>query len=151
MLVAKEILRGQPVLVYENEDFAVEAMHVPHGIVPAVAFKVTVGEETLVFASDQNGGNAAFADYAEGASILVMHLVVPETVTGVASRLHARPSTIGEVAARAAPRRLVLSHFMARSLHELDKNVALVRRAYEGDVIVAEDLVCIATRGTGGG
>lgn len=146
MLVAKEVAADMPVIVYQNDDFTVEAMRVPHGIVPAVAFKVIIGGETLVFASDQNGSNAAFPEFAQNASILVMHLVVPESATGVASRLHARPSIVGAVAGRANPKQLVLSHFMARSLRELGKNVALVSRAYDGDVILAEDLACVAAK-----
>lgn len=146
MLVAKAIEAGEPVLVYRGDAVAVEAMQVPHGIVPAAAFKVVAGDETLVFASDQNGGDPAFTEFAEDATILVMHLVIPETATGVASRLHALPSKVGEVAGRADPQQLVLSHFMARSLGELDKNVALVRRAYDGRVILAEDLACIPAR-----
>jgi ribonuclease BN (tRNA processing enzyme) len=147
MLVAKEIAAGEPVLVYGSEALTVEAMRVPHGIVPAVAFKVVVGGETLVFGSDQNGSDPAFAEFAEDATILVMHLVIPEAATGAASRLHALPSVVGEVAGSANPKQLVLGHFMARSLRELDKNVMLVRRAYDGDVILAEDLACIDTRG----
>ncbi len=142
MVVAREVSGEVPVTVYKNKDFKVEAMHVPHGIVPAVAFKVIVGDETLVFASDQNGGNLGFAEFAQGASILVMHLVVPENVSGVGRRLHAPPSIVGEVAARSGAERLVLGHFMARSLRELDENVALVRRAYDGTVELAEDLAC---------
>lgn len=143
MLVAKEISAEAPVTLYRKDGIAVEAMHVPHGIVPAVAFKVTANDKTLVFAGDQNGSNAAFADFAKDASLLVMHLVIPENASGVASRLHARPSVVGEVAARSGARQLVLGHFMARSLREIDRNVALVRKAYDGPVTLAEDLACV--------
>lgn len=148
MLVSKEVSGEAATTVYRKDDIEVAAMHVPHAIVPAVAFKVTVRDEALVFASDQNGSKAAFIDFAKDASILVMHLVIPESATGTASRLHARPSIVGEVAARSGAKQLVLSHFMARSLRERDKNVGLVRRAYDGDVILAEDLVCIAAGGS---
>lgn len=143
MLVAKEIAGGQPVTVFKNADIVIEAMHVPHGIVPAVAFKVSGGGETFVFASDQNGSDITFADFAKDASVLVMHLVVPENVSGVARRLHAPPGVVGGLAARAGAKKLVLSHFMARSLKELDKNVELVRSGYKGDVVLAEDLACV--------
>jgi ribonuclease BN (tRNA processing enzyme) len=143
MLVAKEITQETAALVYKNDDFSVEALTVPHGIVPAVAFKVTVNDETLVFASDQNGSKAEFAEFAKDASILVMHLVVPETAEGVASRLHARPSVVGAIGDKAKAGKLVLSHFMARSLKDIDKNVALVRKSYGGEVILAEDLACV--------
>ena len=143
MLLPKEVAGERPTLVYTSDDIVVEAMHVPHGIVPAVAFKVSVGEETLVFASDQNGSKAEFVDFAEDASLLVMHLVVPEGASGVARRLHAPPSVIGAIADRAGAQRLVLSHFMARSLRDLDANVDRVRAHYDGDVVLAEDLACV--------
>jgi len=37
-----------------------------------------------------------------------------------------------------------LSHFMARSLANLDKNVGFVQSSCSGRVIVAEDLACVA-------
>lgn len=144
MLTATEIGGDAPVIAYKSPDMVIQSMRVPHGIVPAVAFKVDVGGATIVFASDQNGGNAAFVDFARDASILVMHLVVPEGVRGTGRRLHAPPSVVGEVANNSGARKLVLSHFMARSLREIDKNVELVRKAYDGNVILAEDLACVA-------
>ncbi len=144
MLTPREVGPDGTTLVYTSDDLVVEAMRVPHGIVPAVAFRVTSGETSIVFASDQNGGNPEFRDFANGASILVMHLVVPEGIEGVGRRLHAPPSVIGAIAAATQPRTLVLSHFMARSLRDLERNVALVEDRYKGRVVLAEDLVCVA-------
>ncbi len=143
MLTRREVGRGEPVIVYTSDDFVIDAMRVPHGIVPAVAFRVKAGDTTIVFASDQNGSDPAFVDFAKGASILVMHMVVPEGIEGVGRRLHAPPSVIGNVAAAAQPGTLVLSHFMARSLRDLAGNVALVRERYDGRVVLAEDLKCV--------
>ena len=99
MLVAKEVSGETAALVYKSDDFSVEALTVPHGIVPAIAFKVTVNGETVVFASDQNGSKAEFAEFSIGASVIVMHLVVPESASGVASRLHARAFGVGAIGA----------------------------------------------------
>ena len=143
MLTRREVGRGDPVVVYQSEGLVVDAMRVPHGIVPAVAFRVRAGDKTIVFASDQNGSDPAFADFAADATILVMHMVVPEGIEGVARRLHAPPSVIGGIAAAASPDTLVLSHFMARSLHKIDRNVALVRERYDGRIVLAEDLMCV--------
>ena len=143
MLTPREVEGSEPAVVYTSEDLRVDAIHVPHGIVPAVAFRVTVGNETVVFASDQNGDDPAFIEFAKGASILVMHMVVPEGATGIARRLHAPPGVIGDVAAAIDPDKLVLSHFMARSLRDLEANVALVQKGYGGEVVVAHDLACV--------
>jgi ribonuclease BN (tRNA processing enzyme) len=145
MLTSREVAAGGPAVVHTSEELSIDALHVPHGIVPAVAFRVKIGDQTVVFASDQNGDDPAFIDFAKGASILVMHMVVPEDVTGVGRRLHAPPSVIGDIAAKTAPGKLVLSHFMARSLRDLEQNLGIVRGRYKGEVIVAEDLACVRT------
>lgn len=143
VLTPREVAKGPPSLLWSSDEISIDGMRVPHGIVPAVAFRVTVGDTTIVFASDQNGSDPAFADFAREASILVMHMVVPEGVKGVGRRLHAPPSVIGELAGQAQPGKLVLSHFMARSLKDLESNVALVKKGYTGDVVRAEDLLCV--------
>ena len=144
MLLRKEVEPGKAGVVYKGDDLVVEALRVPHGVVPAVAFRVSTRGESFVFASDQNGSDPAFAEFAKDASLLVMHLVVPENASGVGRRLHAPPSVIGRIAAEAGAGKLVLSHFMARSLRDLDANVALVRKGYPGEIILGEDLRCIS-------
>ncbi len=131
-----------PVRVLEG-DVTVDALPVPHGIVPALGFRVAAGELSIVFASDQNGSSDAFVDFARDASLLVMHLPIPEGATGAATRLHARPSDVARVARQAGAGTLLLSHFMARSLDNLDANVGIVRDGYDGEVVVASDLACM--------
>ena len=127
-----------------NAGEQVDALHVPHGIVPALAYRVRIGDKRIVFASDQNGSRAEFIDFAKNADVLVMHMPVPEGVTGAGRQLHAPPSVIGDIAANAGVEKLVLSHFMARSLRDLDENVSIVRSRYDGPVHVSNDLDCIA-------
>jgi len=136
-----------PVPVYGDNDspIQIDAMHVPHGIVPALAFRVRVGTEVIVFASDQNGSKPEFIDFARDASLLVMHMPVPEGVTGIGRRLHAPPSVIGTIADAADVKMLVISHLMGRSLYELHKNVDLVQSNFSGPVAVADDLSCYKT------
>ncbi len=142
-LQSEEVPAGPVTRVLESDAIHVDVMRVPHGIVPALAFRVTIAGTTFVFSSDQNGGDRAFRDFARGADVLVMHLVIPEDATGVATRLHATPGIIGAIAGDAQPATLLLSHFMARSLADLDGNVALVREAYDGEIVLAEDLSCL--------
>jgi ribonuclease BN (tRNA processing enzyme) len=127
----------------DEDDMEITAMGVPHGIVPAVAYRVRIGDREIVFSSDQNGSADEFVDFARGADVLVMHLVVPENADRLGRALHATPSRVGEIAAAAAPEQLVLSHFMARSLRNLEENVQLVRERYRGEVVIADDLHCI--------
>jgi len=136
---------AEPVRVL-NGEITVDALPVPHGIVPALGFRVTTADTSIVFGSDQNGGSEAFIEFASGATALVMHLPVPEDATGTALQLHARPSRVASIADGAGAGTLVLSHFMARSLRDLDANVDVVRSGYDGKVVVAEDLTCVVVR-----
>jgi ribonuclease BN (tRNA processing enzyme) len=124
-------------------DITIDALPVPHAIVPALGYRVTTGDVSIVFASDQNGSSDAFIDFAKDATVLVMHLPIPEAATGAAIKLHARPSDVARVAKAAGAGTLVLSHFMARSLQNLDANVDIVRTGFGGEVVVASDLACM--------
>lgn len=127
-----------------DSDTRIQAMYVPHGIVPAIAYRIQIGDKSIVFASDQNGSSEAFLNFAKDASVLVMHMPVPEGVSGVGRALHAPPSVIGKIAAKTDAEVLVLSHFMARSLNNFADNLAFVQSEFDGPVIVADDLDCIA-------
>jgi ribonuclease BN (tRNA processing enzyme) len=144
--IEKDNSAAVTVLGDDNGAVQIKAQHVPHGIVPALAFRLRIGGASIVFASDQNGDDPAFVEFAKGASLLVMHMVVPEGVSGAGRKLHAPPSVIGSIAQDAGVDTLVLSHLMARSLKNLDKNVEIVKANYDGHVIVANDLDCITLK-----
>jgi ribonuclease BN (tRNA processing enzyme) len=127
----------------ERSDIQVDAMHVPHGIVPALAYRIRVGELVVVFSSDQNGSDEGFVDFAKNAAVLVMHMPIPEYAEGVALKLHAPPSLIAKIATQSEAKTLLLSHFMARSLQNLDSSVQLIRSNFDGNVVVANDLQCL--------
>ncbi len=133
-----------PVTVFgdSNSDLQIDALHVPHGIVPSVAYRVRIADKVIVFASDQNGGKPEFVEFARNASLLVMHMPVPENVSGIGRRLHAPPGVIGRIANDAEVEMLVISHLMARSLRNLDENVKLVTSAFSGPLDIAQDLRC---------
>lgn len=139
-----EVAGRDRVSVYADDELNIDAMHVPHGIVPALAFRIRVADRVLVFGSDQNGSNAAFTEFASSADLLVLHLVIPEQASAGAKQLHATPTVVGRMAGAIDPHHLLLSHFMARSLRDLDLNVGRVRDTYKGQLTLAEDLMCIA-------
>lgn len=141
-----DVSAASPVTVLKSgdRDLRIDAMGVPHGIVPAVAFKVTVGDDSFVFSSDQNMSNPAFADFAKDAAVLVAHLPIPEDAGDTARSLHAVPSKIAELANEAEPQLLVVSHFMNRSLRDPAKGAAVLQQRYPGEVVLAEDLLCLA-------
>jgi len=129
--------------VQASDKFKMFALGVPHGPVPALAYKIRIRHKTIVFAGDQNGSAESFVDFARGADILVMHMAVPENIGRVGRNLHAPPSIIAKIAVSTGADKLVLSHFMARSLRTMKNNLVKIRAVYHGTVIRANDLDCI--------
>lgn len=132
-----------PRLVLNNERFKLSAIGVKHGPVPALGYLVEAGDRRIAFAGDQNGDNPAFTRMIKDADVLVMDHAVPEMADPTSRQLHARPSEIGQLAAAASVKRLVLSHNMARSLEPLKDNLAIIGKYYTGPTIVADDLTCV--------
>jgi len=80
-------------------------------------------------------------DFASGADVL--HMAVPENISGVGRKLHAPPSLIGKIAAKTGAGKLVLSHLMVRSLENKEENLQQIRSWYSGPLVVADDLDCV--------
>ena len=131
--------------VYQDPgaDIEIFALGVPHGPVPALAYKIRIGQQSIVFSGDQNGGSEAFIDFARDTDLLIMHMPVPENISGVGRKLHAPPSLIGKIAAETGARKLLLSHFMARSLENREDNLQQIRSRFSGTLVSAVDLDCV--------
>lgn len=133
----------EPELVWQGPGMTVQAVGVPHGLVPALGYVVTLDGWRVAFTGDQRLDDPRFGALAQGVDLLVAHHAVPEGVEGAAAALHAQPSAIARFAADVGAGHLVLSHHMARSLRELDSALAIIGRGYDGPVTVAADLDCV--------
>jgi ribonuclease BN (tRNA processing enzyme) len=134
-----DVSNAKPTVVYENDDFIVSALSVEHADLPALAFRIDSEAGSIAFSGDQSARVPELVDFLKDVDLLVMHF--PYGETGPASEAwHAKPSTIGKLAAEADVKALVLSHFMAWSLKELDKNVEVVKEYYDGPIVLAQDL-----------
>lgn len=139
-----------------DNDIEVSAIGVPHGNVPSVAYRIRVGDRSIVFGSDQNGSDDRFARFAAGADALVMHFGLSARAPDPLAQLHARPAAVGKVAQKAKAKHLVLSHLMHApptvrtpewfSLGDLDEAVEEVRQHFSGRIDTAGDLQCIPVR-----
>jgi ribonuclease BN (tRNA processing enzyme) len=129
--------------VWSEDNILVSGTGVPHGDVPTIAYRFEFGETSIVFASDQNGSDPEFIEFAQGADYLVIHMAVPEDATGVMAQLHATPSVWGAMATAADAGRLVVSHISAATPQALDESVAILRTNYAGPLSLSEDLMCI--------
>jgi ribonuclease BN (tRNA processing enzyme) len=131
-----------PIMAFRNGDLAASAVRVIHGGVPALAWRVEGRGKTIVFSGDTNGEGEGLVSLAKNADLFMAHNAVPEGATGVERRLHMPPSVIGEIAAKAQAKKLVLSHRMLRTLGKEDQTLAEIKKRYSGPVTFANDLDC---------
>lgn len=131
-----------PLSVFRSADLAVSAVRVVHGGVPALAWRVELGGKSIVFSGDTNGDGEGLRRLAAGADLFVAHNAVPEGAAGVERRLHMPPSVIGQIAADARVKNLVLSHRMLRTLGKEDQTQSEIRKRYSGPLQFANDLDC---------
>jgi ribonuclease BN (tRNA processing enzyme) len=128
--------------VYRGDGLAVEAVGVHHGRIPALGFVVTAGDRRIAFTGDQSGDAPKFWERAAGANLLIAHHAIPESAGRGVQDLHATPSTLARLVAKARVGHVVLSHNMQRSLARRDEAMAILRRAHPGELTLAEDLQC---------
>jgi ribonuclease BN (tRNA processing enzyme) len=148
--VTVDVTGSEPAEVFANGSIRVRGLGVPHGIVPAVGYRIDIGDVSIAFSSDQNGSDPAFAEFASDVDVLVVHVAVPETVGGSGAALHARPSVWGQMATDAGVGTLVLSHLSniaprneAGDLAGFGEKLGHLRSRYEGPLVIAEDLLCV--------
>lgn len=127
-----------------GQDYLVSAVSVHHGPIPAVAYRIDLAGYSVVFSGDMNNDYHTLVGLAAGADLLVAHHAIAEQADTIARNLHMPPSVIGEIAAKAAVKQLILSHRMRRTLGHEKESLRLIRRNYQGPVYFAEDLQCFA-------
>ncbi len=129
------------------KDISLRAQAIHHGDTPAVAFRIGVGRQSVVFSGDVDpSGLASLAQLAEGADLLVVSCAVldpPQSPAALYSR-HSPPKRLGETAAAAHVGALLLTHLPPAVFSQKAEVLASVRRAFSGPVTFAEDGLRVA-------
>jgi len=126
---------------FRSGGLAAQPARVVHGGVPALAWRIEIAKAIVVFSGDTSG-EGGLAGVAADADLFVAHNAVPEGATGVERNLHMPPSVIGQIAAGARVKRLVLSHRMLRTLGKEEQTRTEIRKLYSGPMQFADDLAC---------
>jgi ribonuclease BN (tRNA processing enzyme) len=133
---------AKPAEAFRHGGIAAQAVHVIHGGVPALAWRVEMSGKVIVFSGDTNGEGAGLPQLAANADLFVAHNAVPEGVTGVERNLHMPPSVIGQIAGEAHVKQLVLSHRMLRTLGKESQTQSEIEKKFSGPLKFANDLDC---------
>ncbi len=136
-------------LVYKDENVKVEAFKVPHGTFDdAYGFKFTTEDKVIVFSGD-TGPSKIVEKMAYNADILI-HEVYSQAgflkKTKAWQKYHQGHHTstfeVGEIASRAKPKLLLLSHILFWGSTP-DEILQETRQTFNGNIKVAEDLMII--------
>ena len=144
----KDVDDDSAVVLWESDDIRLSAISVVHANSPSLAFRVDTSVGSIGFSGDQDGRNPDYVKFIEGVDVLVAHLPNDEQLEETGHpHWHANPSTIGEIAAEAKVKKLVLSHFMENSLSNLPESLNILQKYYNGPVILADDLMTMTVIG----
>lgn len=130
-----DVTNVEPSTVLDRQGMTVTALGIPHGNIPALAYRVRAGDVSIVFSTDQTGTNPKFVEFARGANVLVMHLATAASD----NPLHASPAVVGRVARDAGVGRLIVSHI---GQFDLEPAIAELKKYYTGPLTVGADLQC---------
>ena len=136
-------------LIYQDENISVEAFKVPHGSFDdAYGFRFTSDDKVIVFSGD-TGPSKTLEKFAAEADILV-HEVYSNA--GFLEKTkdwqiyhqghHTSTFEVGEIASRAKPKLLLLSHILFWGSTE-DEILKETQSTYSGEIKIAEDLMII--------
>jgi ribonuclease Z len=141
---AREIAPG---VVYDSGGVRVTAFRVEHGRLQAFGYRIDTPTRSIVISGDTRPSETLIR-MATGVDVLI-HEVIPSGQVQLGNRPgvdwakyiaehHTTSIQLGELAARAKPKLLIVSHNTRRESSE--QVLANIRRAYNGRVMIAEDL-----------
>jgi ribonuclease BN (tRNA processing enzyme) len=138
------IARDYPVKVLRSVDLGLDAVRTDHGRAPALAWRVEIRGKRIVFSGDTGGVGRALPRLAENADLLVAHNATSRMSDPANTGVLMPPSVIGQIAADAHVKLLVLSHRMEETLgkeHE-EQTREDIKKHYSGALEFANDLDC---------
>lgn len=131
-------------VIHDAAGLRISATPVIHSRIPALAFLVEVQGKKMAFSGDGDGNNGNLQKIAAGADLLIAHLALDDGFHLGERRLHAPPDLIGEIAAQAKIKQLVLAHRRPVTLGKEVQLQAVIARSYKGAIAYADDLSCFA-------
>jgi len=132
-------------VLYDHTGVSVKSIPVFHGGTPSVAYRVEYKGKSIVWTGDTNSRTDNVIKLAEKADVLIYDTAILDNPTpDFLKMFHTTPTRLGEVAAKAKPKKLVLSHLSATTeanIHSIKKIIK--SQGYRGKIIPAKDLQVI--------
>lgn len=136
--------------VLEESDFTVEAIPVDHGSAPTLAYRVSNEGASITVATDISSATNNIRRLAADTDVLIHGAVITADMPSdePPARRHSYPQQVAANAQSADVETLVLAHLSPPVTSALDEVVETIQADFDGDVVVAEDLMTIQGDGT---
>jgi len=120
----------------------ITAIAINHGPVPAVGFRIDYKGQSIAYSGDTSSKTDNMITLSQGADLLIYDTAVTATLPAnpVFHALHTEPRRLGEIAAGANVKKLVLSHITPVTEPRIKEVKAAIRENYVGSIKVAKDL-----------
>jgi len=128
------------VSLFNENNISVEAVTVHHGDIPSIAYRINIGSKSITFSGDMNGEYHTLETLGKETDMLVIHNAIPQNAQASATALYMTPHIIGEIAQKANPKTVILSHRMKQTGENELETISEIRKSYKGKVKFADDL-----------
>jgi len=123
-----------------SDSITVSAIQTEHAVLPAVAWRVDIGDKSVTFSGDMTNHFNTVAKLAKGSDLFIAHNTVPEPTTSGRYAMHMPPSEIAKIASEANVKKLVLSHRSPRLVALDPQTTEIIEKSYRGPILIADDL-----------
>lgn len=127
---------------YTTSSMRAVATYVPHARAPVLAWRLEVGDKSVVFTGDTSGKDERLSLLARGADLLVAHHAITQSASAEELASNMSPSTTAQLARTAGVRQIVLAHRGQATRGREDETLGIMRRNYDGPIALANDLDC---------
>jgi len=137
--IIPESIDAPKLLTRRFKSFNLSIINVNHGIVPALGFRIDIGDKSIVISGDTSNVNGQLEKLSRDANLFIAHHAIPEIHGTYANNLHMTPSIIAEIANKSKVKKVLLSHRMKRTIGNEEKSLNVMYKTYKGEIVFAED------------
>lgn len=127
---------------FGTEEFILSAIPVHHDGVPALAWRIDIGEYAIVFALGFNNQKDLVTEFSKDADAIVFTHALPVGTVGTPTKKNLVPKQIGRIANRAEVRFVILGGRGWRTLGRESRSLGEIESEFDGTIIFPDDLEC---------
>ncbi len=128
--------------VFSRNDITVVAIPVINNKTPTLAYRLTIGDKDIAFASDITRHTGNLDRLAKDVDMLVIGHVTPVSSNGQSLSPYITPSIIGRIAYRANAKQLLLVQRSRATIGKEKQSLDAIKAKYAGLISFANDMDC---------